>query len=287
MMESQMMPQVISRYRIISQIATSNLGSVYLAEDTKLERPIALKVLPTKLATDPGALARFRQEARAIAAVNHPNIVVIHSVEEVDSTHFITMELIEGETFLEYVRPWNPTESSARLDLTRLRAALAQLVDGVRQLHIAGKWHRDRKPGNVLVTKEGRVVMLDFGISAQIQSARWFGRAAYVESSRNCNFRCSFCSLTAEGHHYLPYPVDFVRRQILAQGRTRYLMFLDNNFYGGDRSFFLERMEMLRELYDDRRFVGWGALVTNDFFENPGSISRQVGEPAAVPPHLR
>jgi radical SAM superfamily enzyme YgiQ (UPF0313 family) len=97
--------------------------------------------------------------------------------------------------------------------------------------------------------------------------AGWFGRAAYVESSRNCNYRCSFCSLTSEGHRFEPYPVDFVRRQILAQGRKRYLIFLDNNFYGGDRGFFQERIEMLTELYEDRKIVGWGALVTNDFFE--------------------
>ncbi len=272
------------RFQIVRRLGSGGMRVVYEAYDLKREQRVALKTL---FFDDPGAIYRLKREFRTLADVAHRNLITFYELIREGDTWFITMELIEGETFLEYVRPWNPTESSAQLDLTRLRAALAQLVDGVHHLHIAGKWHRDLKPGNVLVTKEGRVVMLDFGISAQIQSARWFGRAAYVESSRNCNFRCSFCSLTAEGHHYLPYPVDLVRRQILAQGRTRYLMSLDNNFYGGDRSFFLERMEMLRELYDDRRFVGWGALVTNDFFENPGSISRQVGEPAAVPPHLR
>ncbi len=78
-----MISQNISRYKIVSQIASGGMGSVYLAQDLKLERSIALKVLPTDVAADPTALARFRQEARAIAAVNHPNIVVIHSVEEV------------------------------------------------------------------------------------------------------------------------------------------------------------------------------------------------------------
>jgi hypothetical protein len=102
--------------------------------------------------------------------------------------------------------------------------------------------------------------------------AKWFGRAAYVEASRNCNFGCTFCSLTPEGNRYQTYDVDFVRRQILAQGRKRYLMFLDNNFYGNDRTAFLERIDMLRELYADRRIVGWGALVTNDFFENDENL---------------
>ena len=96
--------------------------------------------------------------------------------------------------------------------------------------------------------------------------APWFGPAGYAESSRYCNYRCTFCSLTGEGRAYRPYPVEFMRRQVLALGRRRYLLFLDNNFYGNDREFFRARMEALRKLYEEKRFRGWGALVTSDFF---------------------
>jgi hypothetical protein len=95
---------------------------------------------------------------------------------------------------------------------------------------------------------------------------------AYVESSRACNFRCNFCSLTAENDGYLAYDLDYIRRQILAVG-CKQLVFIDNNFYGNDRSFFLQRVEMLRELYRDRRIRGWSALVTGDFFSRPENLS--------------
>ena len=94
---------------------------------------------------------------------------------------------------------------------------------------------------------------------------------AYAESSRNCNFRCSFCSLTAEQGKYQPYDLDYVRRQIAAAGHKQ-IVFIDNNFYGNDRSFFLARVEMLREFYEKRRIKGWSALVTGDFFRQPDNL---------------
>ncbi len=95
---------------------------------------------------------------------------------------------------------------------------------------------------------------------------------AYVESSRACNFRCSFCSLTGEKERYLTYDLEYVRRQILAVGNKQ-LVFIDNNFYGNDRSYFLARVEMLRELYRDRRIKGWSALVTGDFFSKAENLT--------------
>jgi radical SAM superfamily enzyme YgiQ (UPF0313 family) len=94
----------------------------------------------------------------------------------------------------------------------------------------------------------------------------WMNIVGYVESSRNCNFRCSFCTLTAEGRAYQTYDVEHVRRQFRALGRHRIVLFLDNNFYGNNRSFFLARTEMLREFHREGAFEGWAALVTNDFF---------------------
>ena len=95
---------------------------------------------------------------------------------------------------------------------------------------------------------------------------------AYVESSRACNFRCSFCSLTGEKERFLTYDLEYVRRQILAVGNKQ-LVFIDNNFYGNDRSYFLARVEMLRELYRDGRIRGWSALVTGDFFAKSENLA--------------
>jgi hypothetical protein len=107
----------------------------------------------------------------------------------------------------------------------------------------------------------------------------WMDRIGYVESSRNCNFRCSFCTLTAEGRPYEKYDVDHVRRQFRGVGKRRVVLFLDNNFYGNDRNFFLARMEMLRELHREGAFEGWAALVTNDFFldERNVQLAKEAG----------
>ena len=109
--------------------------------------------------------------------------------------------------------------------------------------------------------------------------ADWMGPYGYVESSRNCNFHCSFCTLTADGYRYRPYPIDFIRRQILAIGKRRFVIFIDNNFYGNNRDFFLERIELLRELYESGRLDGWGALVTSDLFMKPENLrlAKQAG----------
>lgn len=96
--------------------------------------------------------------------------------------------------------------------------------------------------------------------------AYWMGRVGELESSRNCNFRCAFCTLTGEGRSYQKYDLDAIRRHILALGKRRLLFFIDNNFYGNDRNFFLDRVDLLRELLRAQQFRGWSAMVTNDFF---------------------
>lgn len=96
--------------------------------------------------------------------------------------------------------------------------------------------------------------------------AHWIDRVGEMESSRNCNFRCSFCSLSAEGRGYQKYDIETIRRHILAIGKRDYLLFIDNNFYGNDRSFFLDRVNLLREMWHANQFGNWTALVTNDFF---------------------
>jgi serine/threonine protein kinase/Tfp pilus assembly protein PilF len=158
-----MISQNISRYRIVSKIASGGMGSVYLARDTKLERSIALKVLPADVASDSGVLARFRQEARAIAAVNHPNIVVIHSVEEVGDTHFMTMELIEGQTLADIM-------TGQMVDLDFFFEIAIPLTSALEAAHAQGVTHRDLKPANIMVTHTGQVKVLDFGLAQMVRN---------------------------------------------------------------------------------------------------------------------
>lgn len=157
-----MIGQTISRYRIVSEIASGGMGSVYLAEDPELQRSVALKVLPPEVATDPAGLARFRQEARAIAAVNHPNIVTIHSVEETPENHFITMELIEGCTLAEII-------AGGEVALEQFFAIAIPLASALEAAHAQGVTHRDLKPANVMLSDTGQVKVLDFGLAKLVR----------------------------------------------------------------------------------------------------------------------
>jgi len=109
--------------------------------------------------------------------------------------------------------------------------------------------------------------------------AYWLKRIGYVETTRYCNFRCSFCSLTAEGRGYQTYELDHIRRQILASGKRRRMFFLDNNFYGSDRSHFKARLKLINEMRGQGQFNEWGALVTNDFYARDENLKliREAG----------
>ena len=134
------------------------MGEVFLAEDTRLQRRVALKILAPDLAADPDRRQRFEREARAAAALNHPNIVTIHSVEEIDGIPFLTLELIEGQTLTAMI-------PAGGLALDRLLALAIPLADAVGAAHQKGITHRDLKPANVMVTTDGRLKVLDFGLA--------------------------------------------------------------------------------------------------------------------------
>jgi serine/threonine protein kinase len=139
------------------------MGEVYRATDTKLGRDVALKVLPAEMAADPERVQRFQREARAVAALNHPGIVTIHAVEEEDGVHFLTMEIVEGQS-LDRVIPEDGLESGRFFDLA------IPLLEAVSAAHGRGITHRDLKPANVMVTDDGRVKVLDFGL-AKLEAA--------------------------------------------------------------------------------------------------------------------
>src|SRR5205085_9103384 len=136
--------QSLAHYRIIAAMGAGGMGQVYRATDTRLHRDVALKVLPPGMAANPERLERFRREARAVAALNHPHIVTIHSVEEADGVHFLTMELVEGE-------PLDRLIPEGGMAVPRLLAAAAALADALAAAHAKGIVHRDLKPANVMM----------------------------------------------------------------------------------------------------------------------------------------
>jgi TolB-like protein len=152
------------------------MGEVYLAEDERLRRNVALKVLSPELAHDEEHLARFEREARALAALNHPGIVTVYSVEEDGETHFFTMELVAGETLDARIRP-------PGMATDEILAIAIPLADALAAAHRQGITHRDLKPSNVMVTEDGRVKVLDFGIARVARSAADAGRAATLTAA--------------------------------------------------------------------------------------------------------
>ena len=147
-------------YEILSPLGAGGMGEVWRARDTRLGRDVAVKVLPDDVATDPRALARFESEARAVAALSHPNILALVDVGKEGAVSFVVMELLEGETLREAL-------AKGPLPLRKALDVALQVAEGLAAAHGKGIVHRDVKPENVFVTKDGRAKLLDFGIARQ------------------------------------------------------------------------------------------------------------------------
>ncbi len=159
------MRRAIAHYEILDELGEGGMGRVYLARDTRLERRVAIKVLAERLASDLEWLVRFRREARAVAALNHPNIVTLFTVEEADGLHFLTMEPVDGKT-LDQLIP------ESGMTLEEFLAVAVQLAGALAAAHEGGVTHRDFKPENVMVTADGRVKVLDFGLAKLLADER-------------------------------------------------------------------------------------------------------------------
>src|SRR5450432_2288434 len=145
-------------YEIVAPLGAGGMGEVYRATDTRLNRSVAIKLLPSQFSVNSDRLQRFEQEARAASALNHPNIVTIYELGRDGSTHYIAMELVEGKTLRELITP-------CTLSMRKAIEIAAQVADGLTKAHEAGITHRDLKPENLMVSHDGFVKILDFGLA--------------------------------------------------------------------------------------------------------------------------
>ena len=166
---ASIMGQLIAHYRIVAPLGRGGMGEVYLARDTKLERSVALKVLPSDVASDKERMRRFTQEAKAAATLNHPNIAHIYEIGETAGTHFIAMEYVDGVTLAEKIH-------HVKTSLGQLLNYLTQVAEGLAKAHAAGIVHRDLKPDNIMITRDEYAKILDFGLAKLIEPQRASGK---------------------------------------------------------------------------------------------------------------
>jgi eukaryotic-like serine/threonine-protein kinase len=164
--------QKLGPHEITALLGKGGMGEVYRARDTRLNRDVAIKVLPDAFASDPERIARFHREAQSVAALNHPNIGAIYDVEEADGAKFLVLELVEGETLADFLQ-------RGRLPLEETLNVAHQICEALEAAHQKGVIHRDLKPANVKITQDGKVKVLDFGLAKAFDSVPASGNLSY------------------------------------------------------------------------------------------------------------
>ena len=227
-------PKRIGIYPILGRLGEGGMGQVYLARDQRLGRQVAIKILAPGMEARPEWMERFRREARTLATLNHPNIVTIYSIERDPRAHFLTMELVDGETLTDRI----PTGGLPIEEILRIGSSMA---DALAAAHARGITHRDLKPGNVMLDREGRVKVLDFGI-AKLDSAepaetepltrgdQTLGTLAYMAPEQllhqPSDARSDLFALgvilyeMATGKHPFPAPTPYIRAALILEKKT-------------------------------------------------------------------
>src|SRR5437867_4627425 len=186
--------RTISQYKVLSLLGEGGMGEVYLAEDTRLHRKVALKVLPPEVAFNQDRMRRSNQQATAAAALNHPHIAHIYEIGEGEGVNFIAMEYIDGETLREKIH-------RDKTLLPKLLKYLTQVAEGLAKAHSAGIVHRDLKPDNIMITREGYAKILDFGLAKLIEPA---GQKPDREGGRNSTGDSADAATAIMQQHSMP-----------------------------------------------------------------------------------
>ena len=253
-----MIGQTLSHFQITAKLGEGGMGEVYRAEDAKLGREVAIKVLPEAVAEDPERLARFEREAKVLASLNHPGIAGIHQVEEARGIHFLVIELVEGEDLAQRI-------ARSPLVTDDAIAVALQIAEALEAAHEKGIVHRDLKPANVMLTPEGQVKVLDFGLAKAFDEGETSGDAQLTQSPTLTAGMTQAGVILGTAAYMSPEqavgkPVD-KRADIWAFGCLLYEMLSGRHSFGGDSI-----TETLSAIMRDE--PGWEAL------------------PSGIPPHL-
>jgi Tol biopolymer transport system component/tRNA A-37 threonylcarbamoyl transferase component Bud32 len=221
----------LAHYDIVEHLGSGGMGDVYRATDTKLGRSVALKFLRGDVAADPARAARFRREAKALAALNHPHIAAIHGQEEADGQTFLVMEFVPGETLHERI-------DAGALPLSESLSIATQIAEALEAAHDTGIVHRDLKPANIKVTADGRVKVLDFGLAKAAEETGTLEREDAPDLSTVTRARASSAVVIGTPSYMSPeqakgLPVDF-RTDIFAFGCVLFEMLTGRRAFAGD-----------------------------------------------------
>ena len=173
--ESNLIGKQINQYKVLSLLGEGGMGAVYLAQDAKLLRKVALKILSAEMVSEENRVQRFIHEARAASALNHPHILTIYDIGEVENLNFIAMEFVDGETFHESIY-------HGKTDLKTLLKYLAQTAEGLSKAHLSGIVHRDLKPENIMISRDGYAKILDFGLAKLVENEGILSQAQQHQS---------------------------------------------------------------------------------------------------------